>query len=109
MFKNYIDPLKKRQQDNFNTLHQTLEMRGNIYFEKDPQVIMHEWNRNLERTWVWNFYTEQDDIFLQNFDPTYHIKHDINFVPFNKGCTETVKFKNPFFWYDKNIKVNLCI
>jgi hypothetical protein len=106
VLKDVSDALKKKQQDNFNTLHQTLEMRGNVYFDENPKVTLHEWNKNLERTWIWNFFTEQDDIFMFDNDVVYHIKHDINYVPFNNNCTETVRFKSPIFLYGKNIKVD---
>lgn len=110
VFKEWIDPLKKRQQDNFNTLHQTLEMRGNVYFDEDPIVEELEWNGNRYKTWIWEVYTEQDDIFLFDDDIAGLMKKDIDFVPFNDGCEETVKFKNRFFSIsgkDKNIVVEV--
>ena len=90
--KEKIDPLKKKQQDNYQTLLQTLEMRANIFTEDDPIEITMDWSNlgygKKERTWVWNFYIEQDDIFRIN---------DINYIPFNTECNETAKFKQNFF------------
>ena len=40
VFKESIDLFKKKQQDNFQTLHQTLEMRAIIFTEKDPEIIL---------------------------------------------------------------------
>lgn len=97
VFKDYVDPLKKRQQDNFNTLHQTLEIRGNIYFDDDPQIIILPWGQQTHKTWEWEFYTEQNDIFLLNDDPVGLIKQDLEFIPFINNCTETVKFKQCYF------------
>jgi len=110
IFKEWIDPLKKRQQDNFNTLHQTLEMRGNVYFDEDPYVEMLEWNSTEHKTWVWDIHIEQNDLFLAQGDPAGLIKKDVNFVPFNAGCTETARFNCLFFasnGKNKNIEVDV--
>ena len=105
VFKEYIDPLKKKQQDNYNTLHQTLEMRAIIFSDKDPEKKMLEWNGKKELSWVWDFYTERDDIFLDKGDPCKRIKEDLEYVPFINGCEETATFKNCFFSVPNNIKV----
>lgn len=110
VFKDWVDPLKKKQQDNFNTLHQTLEMRGNVYFDQDPATDMLEWNGNKQRTWIWDFYTEQDDLFRLGDDLCGLIKKDIDFVPFNAECNESARFKNLFFspnGKNKNIVVEV--
>lgn len=104
IFKDHIDPLKKKQQDNFNTLHQTMEMRGNVYFDEDPMVEVMDWNGIQEKTWIWNVYTEQDDLFLSKNDPTYFIKKDIEYVPFISGCEESKQFDKCFF-SSKNTKI----
>jgi hypothetical protein len=97
VFKEYVDSLKKRQQDNFNTLHQTLELRGNVYFDSDPKICILEWNTKNHKTWEWEFYTEHNDIFLLNEDYTGLIKQDLEFVPFINKCTETFDFKQCYF------------
>lgn len=105
VYKDYIDPLKKKQQDNFNTLHQTLEMRAIIFSEKDPEKNLTNWNGKQETTWSWEFWIERDDIFLKDKDPAGLIKEDLEFVPFINGCEETAKFKNCFFSIPSNTKV----
>ena len=45
VFKDSVDPFAKRQQDNFQTLHQTLEMRSIIFTESDPRVEKMDWSR----------------------------------------------------------------
>lgn len=97
VFKDWVDPLKKRQQDNFNTVHQTLEMRGNVYFDQDPQEDLLDWQGRREKIWIWDIYIEQDDLFRQGDDVCGLAKQDIDFVPFNVECTETVKFDQCFF------------
>jgi hypothetical protein len=105
VFKEHIDPLKKKQQDNYNTLHQTLEMRAIIFSDSDPKRKIIEWNGKKELTWIWEFYIERDDIFLKDNDPTALMKQDLEYVPFINDCEETAKFENFFFSINKNIKV----
>lgn len=99
--KQESDPLKKNQQDNLNTIHRTLEMRGNIYFENSPQIITRDWTKEgygkKEKTWVWDIYTEQDDLFLINDDPVAQMKIELDFTPFVSKCTETADFKKSYF------------
>ena len=105
VFKEYVNPLKKKQQDNFNTLHQTLEMRAIIFSDKDPERKFIDWEGREELTWIWEFYIERDDIFLKDNDPAYLIRTDLEYVPFINNCEETAKFKTCFFSVPTNIKV----
>ncbi len=105
VFKEHINPLKKKQQDNYNTLHQTLEMRAIIFSEKDPERQILEWNGKKELSWVWEFYTERDDIFLKDNDPSALLKQDLEYVPFINECDETAKFKSCFFSVPSNTRV----
>jgi len=105
VFKEHIDPLKKKQQDNYNTLHQTLEMRAIIFSDKDPERKIIDWNGKKELTWIWEFWTERDDIFLKDNDPAYLIRTDLEYVPFINDCEETAKFKNCFFSVPDNTRV----
>jgi hypothetical protein len=103
--KDLIDPIKKSQQDNFQTLLQTLEMRSNIFFDKGPAPVVSDWSKQgyskREKTWVWEIYTEQDDIFKIGQDPIGAMKKDIEFIPFTAGCEETAKFRQCFFSPEK--------
>ena len=103
--KEHIDPLKKKQQDNYNTLHQTLEMRAIIFSDKDPERKIIEWNGKEELTWIWEFWTERDDIFLKDNDPAYLIRTDLEYVPFINNCEETATFKTCFFSVPSNTRV----
>ena len=103
--KEHIDSLKKKQQDNYNTLHQTLEIRAIIFSDKDPIKKMLDWDGKKELTWIWEFYIERDDIFLQDDDPAALMKQDLEYVPFINGCEETAKFKNCFFSVPSNTRI----
>jgi hypothetical protein len=108
VYRETIDLLKKKQQDNFQTLHQTLEMRSIIFTEKDPIATTMDWRpygySKNEKTWEWEIYTERDDVFLINDDPIGGMKQDVEFVPFVAGCTETAKFSSNVF--STNLKPN---
>lgn len=101
IFKESLGLLEKKQQDNFQTLHQTLEMRAIIFTDTDPRIEIMDWKEfgysDKEKTWVWDFYTERDDLFLLDDDPCGGMKHDIEYVPFVIDCTESAKFKANFF------------
>jgi hypothetical protein len=104
VFKESIDLFKKKQQDNFQTLHQTLEMRAIIFTEKDPEITTMDWSEygygKDEKTWEWEIYTERDDLFELDNDPCGGMKRDVNFVPFTTGCHETAKFQSNCFSTD---------
>jgi len=54
-----------------------------------------------EKTWIWEIYTEQDDLFKLEEDPVALMKTDTQFIPFIAGCEETAKFKHNVFSTDK--------
>ena len=101
VFKESIDFLKKKQQDNFQTLHQTLEIRAIIFTEKDPEIIEMDWSQYgygvNEKTWIWDIYTERDDLFLINNDPCAAMRDDVEYIPFTAHCSETADLKTTFF------------
>jgi hypothetical protein len=99
--KDRIDPFKKKQQDNYQTLLQALEMRANIITEDDPIETKMDWSKQgygkKESTWIWEFSIEQDDIFRIEDDPTGSMLNDVNYVPFNNECNETARFQTYYF------------
>ena len=101
VFKDSIDPFQKRQQDNFQTLHQTLEMRGIVFTESDPKMEMMDWTKHgygrKEATWVWEISTERDDLYLLDDNPVGGMILDIEYVPFVDQCSETAYFKQCVF------------
>lgn len=101
IFKESQGLLEKKQQDNFQTLHQTLETRAIIFTDQNPKTIIMDWStlgyNKQERTWEWIISTERDDLYLLGNDPCGGMKQDIEFVPFVIGCTETAKFHTHFF------------
>jgi hypothetical protein len=101
IFKESMGLLEKKQQDNFQTLHQTLEIRAIIFTEQNPKCITMDWSEYgygiNEKTWEWIISTERDDLYLIDDDPCGGMKQDVEFVPFTFGCTETAKLHTQFF------------
>lgn len=88
------DPSIKRihQQQNFNSLRQSIELRSNISWTKDPvksQGSLPEPFEGKASYWTWEFETEREELFLRDDDPVALLKEDINNVPIIVGLDET--------------------
>ena len=96
------DTLKvaKNQNNNFNTMLQLLQIRGNIVWEKPPIRL----NNTLGNTgfgsayegthtsWHFQFFTEQSDVYGDVTNPIGQLSDDFNLVPIINFCKETAKF-----------------
>lgn len=86
-----------RQEQNFNTVIQTIGLRSNIIFFSSP--IMFEVRGSLVgfdtddiiRVWRFDFRTEQDDIYMCNNDPVWYLKEDFMLVPYISGLDELIQ------------------
>jgi hypothetical protein len=78
------DELKVRQQQNFNSLRQAIELRANVQWSRDPVVKDGRLPDGIEgkaRHWIWEFEVERDDLFLEEDDPVALLKKDLHGVP----------------------------
>ena len=85
--------IRINQQQNFNTLRQSIELRSNVDWHRDP--VKHTGSlpppfEGKANHWIWEFETEREDLFLQGDDPVALLKEDINNVPVIVGLSETV-------------------
>ena len=87
------DQVKQAQQSNFNTLIQGIGMRANIEWNSDP----HKMEYDGEAEWLWEFETEQVDIFLKDTDPVGLLKQDLDGVPIIGNLTNTKRPAKPVF------------
>jgi len=93
----------KRQEQNFNTILQTLGIRANIFYNSSP--IMSEIKGSLIgfdtddfiRVWRFDFYTEQDSLYESENDPVVLLKKDFNLVPYIQGLNELMEQKYAVF------------
>ncbi len=82
------DQVKINQQANFNTLVQTIGIRSNITWVKDPQKKTGALPDDIEGKathWIWEFDSEREDTFLKNNDSAGLLKDDLHGVPIIDG------------------------
>jgi hypothetical protein len=79
-----IDKLKVGQQANFNSLVQTIGLRSNLDWNKDPVMhdgILPDPLEGKANHWIWEFNTERDFVFKKDDDLTGLLKDDLYGVP----------------------------
>ena len=90
----------RRQNANFETMIQLLQIRGNITWEDNPIKIDHDlvntkfgkYYEGHHRSWHFTFYTEQSEVFGMAANPTEQLAEDFNLVPMLTECKETAHF-----------------
>jgi hypothetical protein len=96
--------LERLQQQNFDTVIQTIGLTANINYEKSPKVVPADmFGAPNERCWYFEWTAEREDVFEHNGDKIARLKETFEFVPFIQGLTETVKFDKPYFSLGRNI------
>lgn len=94
------DRLKLGQQSNFDTLVQTINLRANISWDRDPAKdlgTLPDPFRGKAAYWIWDFYTERQDLFLEEGDPVRLLIKDLHGVPVVAGLEETVDLSPAIF------------
>jgi hypothetical protein len=78
------DRIKIGQQANFNAFLQSIGLRSNVEWTKDPV----KFNGRLPEPfdgraayWIWEFEVERQDVYLKDDDPVGHLKDDLHGVP----------------------------
>ena len=100
------DSVRQGQQSNFNTLIQGIGMRANVSWSTDPYRIVHEG----EAEWLWEFETEQIDVFLKDGDPVGLLKEDLDGIPIIGNLSNTTRFDRAVFTASsdrQNIWINI--
>lgn len=78
------DQLKILQQNNFNTLRQSIELRSNVSWIKDPKKQSGRLPNGIDGKsthWVWEFDVEREDVFMDHDDPVKLLLEDLHGVP----------------------------
>lgn len=105
--------LAKLQQQNFDTIVQTISMRANLEYADPPKIkIDNPSNYNLEglelaNIWTFEWRVDKEDLFLHNDDPVGRLKEDFKYVPYISGLTETVKQEIAIFNPGANISFEI--
>jgi hypothetical protein len=96
--------LERLQQQNFDTVIQTIGLAGNIYFNQPPRVMAAEIFGNEDQTcWYFEWRMEIEHLFEVDGDELARLKDLFEYVPFIAGLTETAEFDRPMFKLGSNI------
>ena len=85
------------QEQNFNTLLQTLGIRSNIHYHNSPDPIEIKGSLigfdtdKIIRVWRFDFTTERDFVYQQADDPVGGLITDFHLVPYIKGLNEDME------------------
>ena len=85
------------QEQNFNTVLQTIGLRSNVDFRTNPEAINVSGKlvgleiEDIVKVWRFDFYTEQDFVFELDNDPVGHLKDMFNGVPYIANLTEDME------------------
>lgn len=98
------EKIERYQQQNFDTVIQTIGLSGNIYYEKSPQITTADiFGVPNERCWYFEWHMELEGLFEVNGDILARLKDNFEYVPFITGLTESVELKQQFFKLGTNI------
>ena len=95
--------LDRLQEQNFNTLLQTIGIRANITYQNKPSIVEAGGRvfgfdtDEIIRVWRFDFSTERDDLFLLNDDPVGYLKEDFHLVPYISSLDELMEQKYAVF------------
>ena len=99
----------RSQQQNFDTVIQTIGMRANVDYTKPPEVtidVPKKYNLDsavFSNIWIFEWRVEREFLFLDDNDDVGYLKQLFNLVPYIPGLTETMTSSKPIFLPGKNI------
>lgn len=96
--------LERLQQQNFDTVIQTIGLGGNVYYDRLPETRPAGIFGNEQQTcWYFEWRMEIEHLFEVDGDELSRLKDLFEYVPFITGLTETAKFERPMFKLGHNI------
>jgi hypothetical protein len=95
----------KNQNNNFDTMIQLLQMRGNVTWEVPPKKMSDtlgnssfgSFYEGKQASWHFQFFTEQMGVYGEDHAPTEALLDDFHNVPIVSFCKETVTFPHSTF------------
>jgi hypothetical protein len=98
------EKLQRNQQQNFDTVMQTIQLSGNMYYENPPKLLPADiFGRNNQQCWYFEWRMEIPNLFLKDDDPIAVLKDLFEFVPYISGLAEPVLFQPSVFKLGQNI------
>ena len=106
--------MARNQNNNFNTMLQLLQIRGNITWEQPPMRLdqtlgntgFGRFYEGKHNSWHFQFFTEQMEVYGDAQDPTGQLKDDFNLVPIINFCKETATFPTSTFITQDHATIN---
>ena len=96
--------LERNQQQNFDTVTQTIQLCGNMYYSKSPvQINADIFGRPDIKCWYFEWTMEIEDLFLKQGDNIGRLKDIFEYVPFITELTESVPLDIAYFKLGHNI------
>ena len=89
--------LQRHQEQNFNTVLQTLGIRSNIWYAHGPLLMEVKGSlvgfetEEIIRVWRFDWTTERDYLYENNGDPVGFLKDDFHLVPYISGLGEAME------------------
>lgn len=105
--------LSRLQQQNFDTILQTIGMRANLSYVSPPTVKIDRPSNydldgdDLANIWIFEWQVDHEDLFSHNGDALYRLREDFELVPYISGLTETVKYDPAIFRPGINISFEI--
>lgn len=99
--------LERLQQQNFDTVIQTIGLAGNVYYEQPPvQQPAAIFGNEKQSCWYFEWTMEIAHLFEEDGDELARLKDLFEYVPIITNLTETAKFDRPMFKLGHNIIFN---
>lgn len=99
--------IERLQQQNFDTVIQTLGLAGNVYYSQPPLKIPAEaFNNSKIDCWYFEWQMEIPHLFEKDGDELAKLTELFEFVPVISGLTETATLDKPVFKPGANIIFN---
>lgn len=96
--------LQKYQQQNFNTVIQTIGLCGNIYYNDSPTIVQtNRFGKLVHDCWYFEWNMEIEDLFKVDGDPLAKLSEVFKFVPYIPNLTEKSYYTLAVFLPDENI------
>lgn len=104
------DPLKIKQQANFNSLIQSIGLRSNLDWNSDPKIHTGALPTDDGKAnhWIWKFNVERESIFEKGKDPVGLLIDDLDGVPVISGLLESIDL-DPSVFRTKGKNINTWI
>jgi hypothetical protein len=88
--------LSRHQEQNFNTILQTLGIRSNVWYSHGPMMLEVKGSLvgfntdDIIRVWRFDWSTERENLYEDGSDPVGFLKQDFHLVPYIKGLSEAM-------------------